>query len=90
MRFSTTRLRPGYDEQEVDAFLDEAKSRLPVACRECGAQNAEAAQYCAVCGAPVAGQRSVAAQPETLPDAPAAQRAGSLAGVPWLSPAWGS
>ncbi len=23
--FSTTRLRPGYDEEEVDAFLDEAE-----------------------------------------------------------------
>jgi DivIVA domain-containing protein len=27
-RFSTTRLRPGYDEEEVDTFLDEAESRL--------------------------------------------------------------
>ena len=27
-QFSTTRLRPGYDEEEVDAFLDEAESRL--------------------------------------------------------------
>jgi DivIVA domain-containing protein len=27
-RFSTTRLRPGYDEEEVDAFLDEAELRL--------------------------------------------------------------
>ncbi len=26
--FSTTRLRPGYDEEEVDAFLDEAELRL--------------------------------------------------------------
>ena len=27
-KFSTTRLRPGYDEEEVDAFLDEAELRL--------------------------------------------------------------
>jgi len=27
-QFSTTRLRPGYDEQEVDAFLDEAGAEL--------------------------------------------------------------
>ena len=28
VQFSTTRLRPGYDEEEVDAFLDEAEVRL--------------------------------------------------------------
>jgi DivIVA domain-containing protein len=27
-KFATTRLRPGYDEKEVDAFLDEAEARL--------------------------------------------------------------
>src|SRR5215475_10838356 len=27
-QFSTTRLRPGYDEQEVDAFLDEVEAEL--------------------------------------------------------------
>jgi DivIVA domain-containing protein len=27
-QFSTTRLRPGYDEEEVDGFLDEAELRL--------------------------------------------------------------
>ena len=26
-QFSTTRLRPGYDEEEVDAFLDEVEAR---------------------------------------------------------------
>src|ERR1043166_5525907 len=26
--FSTTRLRPGYDEEEVDAFLDEVEAEL--------------------------------------------------------------
>src|SRR3954468_21150615 len=27
-RFSTTRFRPGYDEDEVDAFLDEVEAEL--------------------------------------------------------------
>src|SRR5208337_4023641 len=27
-QFSTTRLRPGYDEEEVDAFLDEVETEL--------------------------------------------------------------
>ena len=27
-QFSTTRLRPGYDEEEVDAFLDEVEVEL--------------------------------------------------------------
>ena len=27
-QFSTTRLRPGYDEEEVDAFLDEVEACL--------------------------------------------------------------
>jgi len=27
-QFSTTRLRPGYDEEEVDAFLDEVEAEL--------------------------------------------------------------
>jgi DivIVA domain-containing protein len=83
-QFSTTRLRPGYDEAEVDAFLEGAESRLaaqlsarreasaaapdsgaadPVqtTCLECGAESAASVQACARCGAPVADQRSVAA-----------------------------
>ncbi|HEV2256557.1 MAG TPA: DivIVA domain-containing protein [Streptosporangiaceae bacterium] len=76
-QFSTTRLRPGYDQEEVDAFLDEAEVRLTdqagarahaarlrsvaadqaagavrIRCLECGAENAEAAEVCARCGAP--------------------------------------
>ena len=27
-QFNTTRLRPGYDEEEVDAFLDEVEAEL--------------------------------------------------------------
>ena len=37
-RFSTTRRRPGYDEEEVDAFLDEAASRLAAQVAQSGEQ----------------------------------------------------
>src|SRR5262249_49583367 len=33
-QFSTTRLRPGYDEEEVDAFLDEVEVELDRLSRE--------------------------------------------------------
>ena len=33
-QFSTTRLRPGYDEDEVDAFLDAAELRLAAMTQE--------------------------------------------------------
>jgi DivIVA domain-containing protein len=33
-QFSTTRLRPGYDEEEVDAFLDEVEAELDRLLRE--------------------------------------------------------
>jgi len=44
-QFSTTRLRPGYEEEEVDVFLDEAESRLaaqPGARREASGAGTEA------------------------------------------------
>jgi DivIVA domain-containing protein len=62
-QFMTTRLRPGYDEEEVDAFLDQAEARLRARCAECGTEAAKATQYCPGCRAPVAKQRSVAAEP---------------------------
>jgi DivIVA domain-containing protein len=34
-----------------------------VRCGECGQKTAKAAQYCVLCGAPVAQQRSIAAEP---------------------------
>ena len=40
-QFAVTRLRPGYDEQEVDAFLDGAEARLRIRCAECGAETAQ-------------------------------------------------
>jgi DivIVA domain-containing protein len=36
-KFATTRLWPGYDEEEVDAFLGEAEARLRTTCVECEA-----------------------------------------------------
>lgn len=35
-QFATTRLRPGYDEDEVDAFLDLVESELSLLLRERG------------------------------------------------------
>ena len=34
-------------------------------CAECGQKTAKASQYCVLCGAPVAKQRSMAAEPPT-------------------------
>ena len=60
-QFAVTRLRPGYDEQEVDAFLEDVEARLRVRCAECGAETTETTEFCAVCEAPAVGQRPVAA-----------------------------
>lgn len=99
-RFATTRLRPGYDEEEVDAFLTAVELRLaasailtavesrlaastqpgshggllvPATCRECGMETTDPTRPCARCGAPIAGQNSVAA------DRPAGECADSVA-----------
>jgi DivIVA domain-containing protein len=69
-QFSTTRLQPGYDEKEVDVFLDEVEARLRRRCAECGALVAEATRACAGCGAPPAGQRPAGARPGRPADAP--------------------
>lgn len=50
-KFSTTRLRPGYDEEEVDAFLDEAELRLAAQ----ASARAHAAQQRSVAADPAAG-----------------------------------
>ena len=42
-QFSTTRLRPGYDEEEVDAFLDEVEAELDRLIQENEELRAEAA-----------------------------------------------
>jgi DivIVA domain-containing protein len=62
-RFATTRLRPGYDEEEVDAFLGEAEARLRVRCAECRAETTGTTEFCTLCGAPAVGQPPVAADP---------------------------
>ena len=77
-KFSTTRLRPGYDEEGVDAFLEEVEARLPIRCAECGAPVAELIQVCAECGAPPVGRRSVAA--DTAAGSPGSDVSDALAG----------
>jgi DivIVA domain-containing protein len=62
-RFEVTRLRPGYDEQEVDAFLEDVEARLRVKCAECGAETGGAVQVCTVCGAPAVARPSAAVDP---------------------------
>jgi DivIVA domain-containing protein len=62
-QFATTRLRPGYDEEEVDAFLEDVEARLRVRCAECGAETGGAAQVCVVCGAPAMARPSAAVDP---------------------------
>jgi DivIVA domain-containing protein len=78
-QFAVTRLRPGYDVEEVDAFLEDVEARLRVRCAECGAETAETTEFCTVCEAPAVGQRPVAADPsaggpgddlETVPAVP--------------------
>ena len=62
-QFATTRLRPGYDEQDVDAFLEDVEARLRARCAECGAETGGAAQVCAVCGTPAVTRPSAAVDP---------------------------
>jgi DivIVA domain-containing protein len=44
-QFSTTRLRPGYDEEEVDAFLDEVEAELDRLVQENEELRAKLAEY---------------------------------------------
>jgi len=62
-QFATTRLRPGYDEEEVDAFLQDVEARLRARCAECGAETGGAVQVCAACGAPAVARPPVAVDP---------------------------
>jgi len=53
----------------------------PIRCAECGQQIAEGSQYCALCGAPVTGQRPAPAEPPAaaVADAMATSTRGSTA-----------
>jgi|GEM_PF-862421 len=59
---------PGPEQQNLSTAQspgpdDPGAQHLPIRCAECGQQTAEGSQYCALCGAPLAQQRSVAAEP---------------------------
>ncbi|QRN79425.1 MAG: DivIVA domain-containing protein, partial [Nocardiopsis sp. BM-2018] len=68
-QFSTTRLRPGYDEEEVDAFLDEVESELDRLIQE----NEELRGKLAEClrgKVPNAGMQDFQQPQEQAPEAP--------------------
>jgi DivIVA domain-containing protein len=67
-KFTTTRLRPGYDEKEVDAFLEEAEARLRIRCAECGAETGQVTAVCARAapGKPVGWARSEGLEPQAF------------------------
>src|SRR3954454_18556450 len=65
-RFTTTRFRPGYDEDEVDSFLDEVESELSRLVQENKTLAARAA------GASVAAPAPPTPPPAEAPPAPAA------------------
>src|SRR4051794_11319495 len=59
-RFTTTRFRPGYDEDEVDAFLDEVEAELTRLLQE---NKTLAARASAVAAAPQAAPAQAAPPP---------------------------
>jgi DivIVA domain-containing protein len=63
-RFTTTRFRPGYDEDEVDAFLDEVEAELTRLLQE---NKTLAARATAVVNAPPAAPAPVAPPPPPEP-----------------------
>src|SRR5262249_28018448 len=82
-QFATTRLRPGYDEEEVDAFLQNVEARLRARCAECGAETGGAVQVCAACGAPAVARPPVAGAPTLEPCLPGGRlRPAPPAGAP--------
>jgi DivIVA domain-containing protein len=69
-RFSGTRRRPGYDEGEVDAFLDEAESRLPAQVARPGEQPQDE-----LAGQPQIGELELDADSLPIQNGPATSRA---------------
>ena len=63
-QFSTTRLRPGYDEEEVDAFLDEVETELDRLVRENEELRAKLAESLRGGKVPMSGLSSPLADPE--------------------------
>src|SRR6202050_5655367 len=73
-QFSTTRLRPGYDEEEVDAFLDEVEAELDRLLQENEELRAQLAEFMrgGKAAAPALSSPFPEAQPELM--APEPQR----------------
>ncbi|HTT50721.1 MAG TPA: DivIVA domain-containing protein [Streptosporangiaceae bacterium] len=63
-QFSTTRLRPGYDEEEVDAFLDEVEAELDRLLRENEELRAKLAESLRGGKIPMAGLSAPLGDPE--------------------------
>src|SRR3954453_9017376 len=62
-RFSTVRFKEGYDEEEVDAFLDEVEAEL----RRLLGENSDLRSSPAAAGAPLAAPPAPVAQPPAAP-----------------------
>ena len=73
-QFSTTRLRPGYDEEEVDAFLDEVEAELDRLIQENEELRAKLAEVLRGGKAPVALNAPHAEQPPEHIQPPEPQR----------------
>src|ERR1700757_2034416 len=76
-QFSTTRLRPGYDEEEVDAFLDEVEAALDELIQENEELRAKLAEV--LRGKPPVSLTPQAEVPEVKPAGAAPAGAGAAA-----------
>ena len=74
-QFSTTRLRPGYDEEEVDAFLDEVEAELDRLIQENEELRAKLAEVLRGGGKPAMALSSPLSdpRPDTMPEPPMEQ-----------------
>ena len=90
-QFATTRLRPGYDEEEVDAFLDEVETELERLLQENQELRAKLAERPGTPAVPALGSALTEPAPERMaaePVLPGPQRtpAPTLMGVPGQEP----
>ena len=83
-QFSTTRLRPGYDEEEVDAFLDEVEAELDRLIQENEELRAKLAEV--LRGGKMAWPAELAAHGRPRADAEPAAAAAHRAGAPAAEP----
>jgi DivIVA domain-containing protein len=92
-QFTTTRIRPGYDEEEVDAFLDEVEAEIDRLIRENEELRSKLAQAlqgrsAPAMAAPLIEPRPAPAKPPPFPgsDEPEADSPGGLTGSPAETP----